>query len=97
MHLGQTPIIGLKTTMAAPDATKTQWIRLSDVLVIGPAMIYGAVGKRLPEWIKVGMVLAGVATIGANLAQFITIQRSQMALTAPKTGSRIPRLRTPTQ
>ena len=89
MHLGQIgPVIGLKSTMG-DSATKTQWLRLSDVLVIGPAMIYGAVGKPLPEWIKVGMVIAGIATIGANLATFVDIQRVRTAEAAKQTRSRI--------
>ena len=96
MQLGQTigPIIGLKSTMSGEQSGyKTQWLRLSDVLVIGPAMIFGALGKPLPDWIKVGMVLAGVATIGANLAQFVAIQRSAIK---PATTYQ-PRVRMPTE
>ena len=68
--------------MGGATGYKTQWLRLSDVLVIGPAMIYGALGKPLPEWIKVGMVLAGVATIGANLAVFVALQKEEAIKTA---------------
>ena len=72
MHLGQ-----IKATNPGPEHSKSQWIRLADFMFIGPAMIYSAMGTRPPEWIKAGMVIAGVATIAYNLNNFMAIQRAQ--------------------
>ena len=55
----------------------TQWIRIADVLVIGPLMIYVGVAGRpsLPPWVSNAIVAAGVGTIvynGVNYARYRT-------------------------
>ena len=55
----------------------TQWIRIADVLVIGPLMIYvGVVGRpSLPPLVSNAIVAAGVGTIvynGVNYARHRT-------------------------
>ena len=58
-----------------PEVQKSQWIRLADVAIIGPAMIYSAMQTRPPAWVRSGMVIAGVATILYNLVNFLANQK----------------------
>jgi 2-keto-3-deoxy-6-phosphogluconate aldolase len=49
------------------EITKGQNIRLLDVFVIGPIMIYGGIKKsNLPKLIRFGMATIGVGTIYYN-------------------------------
>lgn len=85
MHLNQIPGSVLGTSAApmgsAPlaEAEKVQWIRLLDMGVIGPSMIFTGLALRPPAWVRAGMMIAGVATIFYNLNNFMTIQRQKQA------------------
>ena len=61
--------------MDLSDPDTTQKIRLLDIAVIGPLMIYaGAKGKdELPGWVRAGLILFGVTTIGYNLVNYMAI------------------------
>lgn len=51
---------------------KTQAIRVVDVAVIGPVMIYaGAVKSSLPQWTKFALVGFGIATIIFNFDNYL--------------------------
>ena len=67
-------------SMATPEHAKTQWIRLADMAFIGPGMIYAAMRKTPPEWVRAGMMIAGVATIFYNMNNFLNIQRERRAM-----------------
>lgn len=45
---------------------KTQYIRMMDVAIFGPLMIYTALGKTPPKIVKNSMVLIGIGTILYN-------------------------------
>lgn len=47
-------------------AEKDQTIRLLDMFILGPAMIYSGLGKDLPQGLKAMMFLTGVGTIIYN-------------------------------
>ena len=54
------------------DYGKSQWVRLSDVLAVGPLMIWGGYAlhrqSKLAGW---ALGLMGVATIGLNGYNFV--------------------------
>lgn len=56
------------------EAQKTQAIRLADVFIIGPAMIYGGLGKRMPEPLRLALVAFGVLTIAYNGMTYLANQ-----------------------
>ena len=58
-----------------PEAGKSQWIRLADVMIIGPGMIYTAMRAKPPAWLRAGMIIAGVGTVLYNLNNYFQIQR----------------------
>lgn len=53
---------------------KAQPIRLLDVFVLGPFMIWsGLNAKGIPGWAKIGLVVAGAATIAYNGQNFLEL------------------------
>lgn len=53
---------------------KAQPIRLVDVFILGPFMMWtGFNAKAIPAWAKVGLVLAGVATIVYNGTNYLEL------------------------
>ena len=61
--------------MDLSDPDTTQKIRLLDIAVIGPLMIYAGVKSEdeLPGWVRAGLILFGVTTIGYNLVNYMAI------------------------
>lgn len=70
--LGQVPLV-IPTTRDI----KAQGVRMADVLVFGPLMIYAGLGKATPAWLKVGMVIIGAGTVIYNLANYLTIEKEE--------------------
>ena len=48
------------------DEKKTQMVRLVDVFLIGPLLIYASTFKALPSYLRVSLLLIGIATIVYN-------------------------------
>jgi len=74
------PLPGLGQTDAPAAATvsdiKAQSVRVADVWVFGPLMIYSALGKSTPTWVRVGMLIIGIGTIAYNLHNYFAIERA---------------------
>lgn len=60
---------------ATPGDVKAQGIRLGDILIFGPLMIYSAFGKNPPEWMKATMLTIGVGTIIYNAMNYVEIEK----------------------
>ncbi len=73
--LGQVP-----TVIPTARDIKAQGVRMADVLVFGPLMIYAGLGKATPPWLRVGMVIIGVGTVVYNLVNYMTIEREEAGL-----------------
>jgi len=64
--------------MDLQDPDLTQKIRLLDIVIIGPLMIYaGAKAKELPDWARGGLVLFGATTMGYNLINYMAISEGE--------------------
>lgn len=50
---------------------KSQWVRVIDILFIGPFLIYVSSYKRLPKFVRVVLFIIGVATIVYNGNNYI--------------------------
>lgn len=61
--------------MAAPHG-KSQEVRLLDVFVLGPFMVWAGAQGRLPSWANAALVASGVATIAYNGKNYLEIKRS---------------------
>ena len=66
----------------AQGEVKAQGVRLADIFVFGPLMLYAGLGKDTPQWLKLGMVIIGGGTIVYNLVNFMEIaKRNGLAAT----------------
>jgi hypothetical protein len=69
-----------------PEHSKSQWIRLADIAVIGPGMIFAALQMKPPAWVRTGLLVAGLGTVLYNLNNFLRIQRETAAMYQPQMG-----------
>ncbi len=55
------------------EISKTQAIRVLDVIAIGPLMIYAGMKAKndLPTWARFGLIGFGISTIGYNLMNLL--------------------------
>ena len=57
------------------DGEFFQTVRLSDVFLLGPFMLWFAISAdKMPDWARVTMGLSGVATIVFNGVSFISVE-----------------------
>lgn len=63
------------TQQALASDVKSQPVRIADVLVFGPLMIYSGLGKATPKWVRTGMVIIGVGTIVYNLVNYFEVEK----------------------
>ena len=54
---------------------KSQGVRLLDVLVLGPFMVWAAGQRELPEWARAGLAIGGALTIVYNAANYLELER----------------------
>jgi len=59
------------TQETVEEVSKSQNIRLIDVFVLAPIMIYAGTHKALPMWIRVSLIGMGVATAVYNGKNFL--------------------------
>lgn len=50
---------------------KPQAVRVADVFLIGPAMIWAGLDISPPRWLRWGLVAAGVGTIVYNARNYL--------------------------
>ena len=53
---------------------KSQAVRLLDVFVLGPGMIYASKFKGPPDWIRFALLVTGIATIIYNGRNYLRIK-----------------------
>ncbi len=56
---------------------KTQLVRIIDVIVLGPFLVYtGSKKSTLPNFFRAGLILSGVLTIGYNAKNYLAERRA---------------------
>lgn len=61
-----------------PNFGKTQIIRLFDVLLLGPFMVWTAFVPMLPVWARIFMALSGVGTIVLNAYNYLMLSERSL-------------------
>jgi TRAP-type C4-dicarboxylate transport system permease small subunit len=61
-------VIGWFTT----TGVKSQWVRLADILLLGPLMIYAGI-RADQDWVRVPLMIFGATTITYNLRNYINL------------------------
>lgn len=64
-------------TEPPPDIGKPQAVRLADIAVFGPMMVYAGLGKKAPRWVRWGLVIVGVGTIIYNFHYYMVNRRAE--------------------
>lgn len=64
-------LIDEKTQETVTEVSKSQNVRLVDVFVLAPIMIYAGTFKALPMWVRVSLIGMGVATAVYNAKNFL--------------------------
>ena len=74
-------IIDEETQETVTEVSKSQNIRLVDVFILAPIMIYAGTFKTIPTWVRISLVGMGVATAFYNGKNFLenkkNIQKKQ--------------------
>lgn len=69
------PTSGEKVSPLKPigggDVQKSQSVRLLDVLVLGPAMVYTAMDVKPPKLLRAFMMAVGIGTVLYNLGNYL--------------------------
>lgn len=55
-----------KTQIQKSSADKSQYVRLIDIFVIGPVLIYAGTIKALPNYLRMFLIVVGILTIIYN-------------------------------
>lgn len=66
-----------------PEVGKTQAIRLFDVYVLGPAMVYAGLTGRVPRWMQWLAVVGGILAVTYNSANYARLERVRGRLLKP--------------
>tara|TARA_R100000231_G_scaffold33800_2_gene29713 strand:+ start:2432 stop:2653 length:222 start_codon:yes stop_codon:yes gene_type:complete len=54
-----------------------QYVRLLDVFVLAPTMVYASTFKQLPNYIRLILFVSGVATLVFNGRNYIRIEKTK--------------------
>lgn len=64
-------MINETTQETVTEISKSQNIRLIDVFVLAPIMVYAGTFKTLPLWVRISLIGMGVATAVYNGKNFL--------------------------
>lgn len=85
MELDWSKLIDEETQETVTEVSKSQTIRLVDVFVIAPALIYAGTFKELPMWLRVFLIGTGAATAIYNGKNYLANRKNiQQAATKVK-------------
>jgi len=71
MEVNWSEIVDEETQETVSEVSKSQTVRLVDVFVLAPIMIYAGTFKELPVWVRLSLVGMGVATAVYNGKNFL--------------------------
>jgi len=63
-------IVSFAVGWYSTEGSKSQLIRLGDIFILGPFLIWLGLREKVP-WIKIFLIFLGMATIGYNLRNYI--------------------------
>jgi hypothetical protein len=52
------------------EVSKSQWVRLADVWIIGPAMVWAGLDTTKPKVLRYGLIGMGIGTVLYNARNF---------------------------
>ena len=59
------------------SSQRYQYVRLVDVFVLAPAMVYASSFKSLPDYIRLILLVSGICTLVFNGINYIDIKKEE--------------------
>ena len=58
---------------------KAQLVRVADVFLIGPLMMYGGIkGENLETWARLGLLVFGAGTVAFNGINYVRFEKGEI-------------------
>lgn len=68
--------IAEKRTETITEYQKSQTIRLIDVFIIAPVIIYAGTQKTLPTWLRISLITIGACTLYYNGKNYLVNKKT---------------------
>mgnify|MGYP003661782565 CR=1 FL=1 len=59
------------------SSKRYQFVRLIDVFVLAPTMVYASTFKNLPDYIRIILLVSGIATLVFNGINYVDIKKEK--------------------
>ena len=66
-----------ETTSQRLQSDRYQHVRLLDVFVLAPAMVYASTYKQMPDYVRLILFVSGVATLVFNGQNYLEIEKNK--------------------
>tara|TARA_Y100000361_G_scaffold60274_1_gene52861 strand:+ start:1276 stop:1482 length:207 start_codon:yes stop_codon:yes gene_type:complete len=66
-----------ETTSQRLQSDRYQHVRLLDVFVLAPAMVYASTFKQIPDYVRLILFVSGVATLIFNGSNYLDIEKNK--------------------
>jgi len=67
----------METTNERLQSERYQAIRLVDVFILAPAMVYASTFKQIPDYVRVILFVSGICTLIFNGSNYIDIEKNK--------------------
>tara|TARA_R100001443_G_scaffold112600_1_gene126240 strand:- start:2772 stop:2975 length:204 start_codon:yes stop_codon:yes gene_type:complete len=67
----------METTDERLQSDRYQKVRLIDVFVLAPAMVYASTYKQIPNYVRLILFVSGVATLVFNGQNYLEIEKNK--------------------
>tara|TARA_R100001594_G_C3986486_1_gene251372 strand:+ start:152 stop:355 length:204 start_codon:yes stop_codon:yes gene_type:complete len=67
----------METTDERLQSDRYQAVRLIDVFVLAPAMVYASTYKQMPDYVRLILFVSGVATLVFNGLNYLEIEKNK--------------------
>jgi hypothetical protein len=67
----------METTEQRLISDRYQMIRLVDVFVLAPAMVYASTFKQIPDYVRLILFVSGICTLVFNGNNYIDIEKNK--------------------
>ena len=67
----------METTQQRLQSDRYQHVRLLDVFVLAPAMVYASTYKQMPDYVRLILFVYGVATLIFNGSNYLDIEKNK--------------------
>jgi len=67
----------METTDERLQSDRYQKVRLLDVFVLAPAMVYASTFKQIPDYVRLILFISGICTLAFNGMNYLEIEKEK--------------------